>query len=57
MTTLALFVVVFNSDDGVGYKITVFEGFADALSERFNDFGPFGLCQDAAVKPLLSGFL
>jgi hypothetical protein len=46
---LAVFVVVFNFDDGVGYKITDFEGFSGVVSLLFSDFGPLGQHEDAGL--------
>ena len=55
--TVAVFTYDFNSCDGVGYKITIFVGFAGILPGVFVDFIPFGRRQDAVVEPLLFGFL
>jgi hypothetical protein len=54
---LHVFGGVFNSGDGVGYKMTGFDGYSGVVPELFSDFGPFGRRQDAAVEPLLFGFL
>ena len=54
---MAVFVGVFNSEGGVGDEVTDFDGPASAFFDPFVDFGPFGMRQDAAVKPLLCGFL
>lgn len=48
---------VFNCDDGVGCKITDFEVSAGVLSGLFVCFGPWGLYEDAAIEPLLYGFV
>ena len=54
--TVAVFVRIFKSDGSVGEGIDDFEGSASAVFEFVVDFGPFGLRQDAAVKPLCSVF-
>ena len=50
-------VSVFNSYGGVSAEIVDFESSVSAFFEIFVDFGPFGPPQDAAVEPLLFGFL
>ena len=55
--SLTVFTDVCNSEGGVGDEVTDFDGSASTFFELFGDFGPFGWRQDAAVEPLLFGFL